>query len=297
VEGCERLLRRLLGEDVALTIDLAPGLGRMEVDPSQIEQVLFNLAVNAREAMPDGGRLSIAAVDRILGEDEASAYVGLQPGRYVSIDVADTGVGMDDETRARIFEPFFTTKADGTGLGLATVHGIVTQSSGHISVETAPGAGTTFRLLFPVVANDAAGARSEPDRTDAAAPEDGRQGAARTILVVEDEDVVRSLAVEVLTRYGYRVLAAANGEEALEIAANWQGRVDLVLSDIMLPGRFGPELGDELAGLHPEAAFLYTSGYARGLMDERGLDPAHRFLAKPFTPAALASKVREVLAA
>jgi CheY-like chemotaxis protein len=291
IERVEGLLGRLLGKDVVLTVAVQPDLRPITVDPSQIEQVLLNLAVNARDAMPDGGKLEIAVDDVDLAEADVVSSVGLEPGSYVSVTVSDTGEGMDEETIGRIFEPFFTTKSEGTGLGLATVHGIVVQSGGHISLTSAPGAGTTFRLLFPA----AEGLADELQLPIAEITATGG-GAGQTILVVEDEDPVRNLIGRVLSGHGYKVLAAASPEEAVEVAGGWTEPLHLIVRDVMLPGRSGPELSEKLRALHPEARALYTSGYASALVGE-GVDPHEPFLAKPFTPTTLASKVREVLAA
>jgi two-component system, cell cycle sensor histidine kinase and response regulator CckA len=287
IENTERLLCTLLGEDVLLEATIAPGLNQIRVDPSQIEQVLLNLAVNAREAMPDGGRLSIEAENADVDAAYASTHLAVDPGSYVVISVSDTGCGMDEETAARVFEPFFTTKSEGTGLGLATVHGIVAQSGGYISVYSDPDVGTTFRLLFPAV-------RAPTAKAEAEAVVVSGGCAGMTILVVEDEQSVRRLATRILADEGYNVLEAASPDEAVEVASDWTESLDLIVSDVRLPGRRGPELADELRTAHPEARLLFTSGYAQG---ERILDTEQPFLAKPFTAAGLASKVREVLAA
>jgi len=288
IHSTEGLLTRVLGEDVALGVSVDPGLPQVEVDPHQIEQVLLNLAVNAREAMPDGGALVIEAVAVVADETYASVHLGVEPGLYVELAVSDSGVGMDEATRTRIFEPFFTTKTEGTGLGLATVHGIVTQSGGQVQVYSEPGAGTTFKLLFP-----AAGLDAELAAADGAV--EGELRGTGTILLVEDEDAVRGLAAELLERLGYTVLTAASPAEARAVAGECDRPIDLILSDVMLPGGTGPEIVEELKALHPHAKTLYTSGYARVLVSERGVDPGEPFLAKPFTTAGLAARVREVL--
>jgi two-component system cell cycle sensor histidine kinase/response regulator CckA len=290
IRNAEGLLDRLIGEDIELELDLETDLAAINADPTQVEQVLLNLASNAREAMPEGGRLTIEARTISVEEGEVPPLVGLEPGRSVVISVGDTGVGMDESTRARMFEPFFTTKEDGTGLGLATVHGILTQSGGRVLVESEPGAGTTFRLVFPAVQ----GPPAEPAVDTAPL---GDLDGSQTVLIVEDEDLVRGLAEEILSGHGYTVLAAGTPEEALAIASSWKEPLHLVLSDVMLPGKRGPRLVDEVQSLHPEAKTIYTSGYAPALIEERGVQSEQPFLAKPFTATDLALKVREVLAA
>jgi two-component system cell cycle sensor histidine kinase/response regulator CckA len=285
----QELLERLIGDNVALRTMIEPGLGRVLVDPNQIEQVLLNLAVNAREAMSGEGAITIAAENTEVDEAYASSGVELEPGPYVALTVTDTGVGMDDETRSRIFEPFFTTKAEGTGLGLATVYGIVKQSGGNISVYSEPGAGTTFRLLFPRV-------DAQAEIRDVPGPDSSDLTGTETIMVIEDNDLIRELAAEILTSLGYTVVTAGCADEALPLAAACSDRLDLVMSDVMLPGQSGPELVAEIQCLHPQTKTLYTSGYAPALAGERGgfeLDQA--FLAKPFTSVELASLVRRVL--
>jgi PAS domain S-box-containing protein len=290
VWGTRVLVDRLVGEDVTVELSIGSNLPPISADPNQIEQVLLNLAANASEAMPDGGRVSIEARTLDLDEAAAAEVVGLEPGSYVLLSVADTGIGMDEETRSRIFEPFFTTKEDGTGLGLATVHGIVTQSDGLIWVESAPGQGTTFTLVFP-----AGGERPQAAVVVAEESVAGDLGGTQTVLVVEDEEAVRELAAEVLTGHGYTVLAAATGEDALALVAERTRPLDLVLSDVMLPGMKGPTLVEELRKLHPEARTIFISGYAPALISERGVQADVPFLPKPFTATALAAKVREVL--
>jgi two-component system cell cycle sensor histidine kinase/response regulator CckA len=289
IRKAERLLDRLIGEDVLLELQLDPGLMSITADPTQVEQVLLNLATNAREAMPEGGRLAIEGRNVTVDEESMPILVGLEPGSYVVISVSDTGVGMDEATRARIFEPFFTTKEDGTGLGLPTVYGILTQSGGRVLVETEPGVGTTFRLVFPAVEGAIA-----PAAPDESADED--LDGSQTVLIVEDEEIVRGLVQEILSGHGYTVLAAATPDEALALASSWTGPLHLVLSDVMLPGIRGPRLVEEVLMLHPEAKTIYTSGYAPALISERGVQSEQPFLPKPFTAIALASKVREVLA-
>jgi CheY-like chemotaxis protein len=289
LSNMQDLLERLLGANVLLETTVAPTLGRIHVDPSQIEQVLLNLAVNAREAMNGVGSIKIVAENTEVDDAYAASGVELEPGPYVALTVTDTGSGMDEETRSRIFEPFFTTKDEGTGLGLATVYGIIKQSGGNISVYSEPGAGTTFRLLFPRV--------DAPAEVPEALPADSRDlTGSETILVVEDNELIRELVAKILTGMGYTVMTAGCSDEALPLAAAFSERLDLVVSDVMLPGQPGPELVARLQGLHPEAKTLYTSGYAPSLAGERGgFDTEQAFLAKPFTTVELASVVRRVL--
>jgi signal transduction histidine kinase len=290
VRDVGRMLRRLIGEDVTLTTEPAPDLGAVRVDPAQIEQVLVNLVVNARDAMPDGGRLTI----RTANVDAPSAESGdLPPGRHVRLEVSDTGIGMDQKTLGRVFEPFFTTKAHGkgTGLGLAMVYGIVRQSGGRIGVESTPGAGTTFRIDLPRVdapIDDAPGA--PPVATPLQAT------GAETVLVAEDEQMVRVLIRKVLEQAGYTVLLAASGEEALHLAERYDGPIHLLVSDVVMPGMNGRELMRRLVGRRPAVKVLYLSGYSDEAVERHGvLDPGTAFMQKPFTPAALARRVREVL--
>jgi two-component system cell cycle sensor histidine kinase/response regulator CckA len=286
VNTVSRMLRRLISEDVQLVIRLAPDLGRVRVDPGQIEQVLVNLAVNARDAMPKGGRLTIETANVTVAAEPGSA-----PGPRVLLQVSDTGTGMDAETQARIFEPFFTTKArgKGTGLGLATVYGIVRQSGGHIGVDSTPGRGTVFRIHLPC--------ESDPIEGDAAPrPTAPPQGGSETVLLVEDESLLRVLARKVLERGGYHVLAAGGGAEALDLAAQHAEPIHLLLTDVVMPDMSGRDVMQRLAPGRPEMKVLYMSGYADEAVARHGvLDPGTSFIQKPFKPDALAQKVREVL--
>jgi two-component system cell cycle sensor histidine kinase/response regulator CckA len=289
VHHIQEMLSRLIGEDIQVVMNLDPALGTVRADAGQIEQVIMNLAVNARDAMPRGGQISLETANVELGETYAQTHVPVQPGPYVMLAVSDTGVGMDEATRERIFEPFFTTKekGHGTGLGLSTVYGIVKQSGGYIWVYTEPGRGTAFKVYLPRVQVPAeALVVPEP----AALPAVGNE----TILLVEDEESVRALVRKTLEARGYHVLEAADGGEAVEIARSQS--VDLLLTDMVLPGMGGSEVAARIHDLHPQAKILYTSGYTDDVIVRRGLmERGAAFLEKPFTPTVLARKVREVL--
>ena len=285
----EEMLDRLLGENVRLERTIDPGLGNVRVDPNQIEQVLLNLAVNARDAMPDGGSIRIDAGNVDVDDAYAETRDELEPGRYVELTVSDTGAGMDAETQGHIFEPFFTTKDDGTGLGLATVYGIVRQSGGHISVYSEPANGTIFRVLLP---------RVDSPLEVPAGPQgaSGKLAGTETILIIEDNELVRVLTAEILTSLGYTVHQAGNAEEVAAIASGLREHLHLVVSDVMLPDRPGPELVAMLQQSHPETKCLFTSGYAPSLAAvPGGFGSDQPFLAKPFRTIELATLVREVL--
>jgi CheY-like chemotaxis protein len=290
LRSVEPMLHRLIGEEIQLELALDETLGRVRLDPSQIEQVILNLAVNARTAMPRGGTLTLSTGNAKLDEAYALTHSEVTPGSYVGLSVADTGIGMDRETQARIFEPFFTTQSEGTGLGLASVYGIVRQSGGHIWVYSEPGQGATFKLYFPRI--------DETVETPAGGEEqaDGASTGTETTLVVEDDPVIRKLLQSVLTANGYRVLEATTGEEALDVAASHESGLDLVVTDFVLPGMNGPELVGALRARNPGLRALLMSGYAEDAVagggEYRGDDP---FLSKPFTPNELARKVRETL--
>ncbi len=291
VSEMEKMLGRLIGEDVEISMVLGQGLSNVKADPGQIEQVVMNLAVNARDAMPEGGKLTIATADADLSEAYASEHVGVVPGLHVKLSVSDTGVGMDDETRAHIFEPFFTTKevGKGTGLGLATVYGIVRQSGGYVAVESSPGKGTTFAIYFP---------RAEEEATPGkeGVPSEELRG-TETVLLVEDEEGVREFAGRVLRENGYTVFDAENGLAALDVLARHDGTVDLLLTDVVMPGMGGFELARRASALRPGSDVLYMSGYTEEMVGEGGfLKSDVPFLPKPFAPDALLRKVREVLA-
>ncbi len=286
IEKLHPMLTRLIGEHIVLRTVAQPCAGRVRVDPAQIDQVVLNLAVNARDAMPDGGELLIETTDIRLDE----AHPHQTPGTYVMLTVSDTGGGMDEETREKIFEPFFTTKqlGQGTGLGLATVFGIVSQNDGRIEVCSEPGQGTTFRVYFPHC----------PDPAEPVAPSQtpAPTGGGETVLLVEDEEIVRNLGVKLLRRLGYHVLATGSGGEALILAEKHEGPIDLLLTDVVMPIMNGDELADRLSEAQPGIKVLFMSGYPQDVIAHHGvLYEGVRFMPKPFTIDTLAAKVREVL--
>jgi PAS domain S-box-containing protein len=293
VRDVEKMVRRGIGEDINLVMELADDLQRIKADRGQIEQVLMNLAVNARDAMPTGGKLTIATRNVEVSPGEAASYLGVERGAYVQLEVTDTGCGMDDAVKARIFEPFFTTKEEGkgTGLGLATVYGIVKQSGGSIHVETVVGQGTTFRIYLPRTEGPA------PSLQQAAPVAEPRSG-NETVLLVEDEDALRALASRVLKSKGYRVLEARHGAEALQLYGADIDSVDLTITDVVMPEMNGRELVHRLMQQQPSMKVLYMSGYnEEAILRNGALDPGTALLEKPFTPLALARKVSEVLSA
>jgi len=291
VANMDKLLRRLLGEDVELRTRLTPDLVTVKADPSQLEQVVLNLAVNARDAMPNGGKLTIETQNVELDAAYVRGHISAQPGSYAMIAVSDTGVGMDAATQARIFEPFFTTKeiGKGTGLGLATVYGIVKQSGGWIWVYSEPGQGTTFKIYLPCVTEAVPPAAVTP------APPASVRG-SETILLVEDDEMIRNLVPKVLKANGYRVLVAANGRDAERMAGQHEGPIHLLMTDVVMPGMNGREVAERLAAARAGLRVLYLSGYTDDAIVHHGvLEPGVAFLQKPFTPAVLGRKVREVL--
>jgi hypothetical protein len=290
----EKILRRLISENIALELSLAPDTPLVKADPTQLEQVILNLAVNARDAMPRGGRLRVTTRGTVLREPLTAAGTTLPPGAYATLEVSDTGTGIAPEVLERLFEPFFTTKerGQGTGLGLATVYGIVQQSGGAITVATALGAGTTFTLHFPVAVPAAEPAEAVQPPPNVSAHGEG------TILLAEDDDAVRAIAREALERAGYTVLAAPDGPSALALADERPDPIDLLLTDVIMPGMNGRELAEALAARRPGLRVLYASGYTDNvLLDQGVLAPGVWLLDKPFTPAVLTAKVAAILGA
>jgi PAS domain S-box-containing protein len=286
----EKMLNRLIGEDIRIRVEPAPALGFALADPGQLEQVIVNLAVNARDAMPDGGTLTITTANVELDEVFVSLHAGSSAGPFVRLVVSDTGVGMDAETLARVFEPFFTTKGvgKGTGLGLSTVYGIVKQSGGFIAVDSAPGRGSTFGIYLPRV--EPAGQPWQPPSEAGSS-----RGRGETILLVEDNNQLRAAATRTLKKMGYRVFAASGLDEARRIAAT-EGPIHLLLTDVVMPGGSGRDVSTAVAAAHPAAKVLYMSGFTDEAIVHRGvLDPGTAFLHKPFTQDSLGRKVREVL--
>jgi PAS domain S-box-containing protein len=291
VAEARKMLSRLIGDDVEIITHLDPNLGPVMVDPSQMNQVLVNMAINARDAMPDGGRIIIETLNTDLGDHYAAQHAGVEPGPYVLLSITDTGIGMTPEVVQHIFEPFFTTKSTGvgTGLGLSTVYGIVKQAGGWIWVYSEPGAGTTFKVYLP-----RAGGATEPLAVPVAATEALR--GTETVLVVEDQPEVRKLTLAMLESQGYRLLEAANGSEALLLCEQYPEPIHLLVTDVVMPGMTGRELARLLSALRPSLKTLYTSGYpANAIAHEGVLDPGVAYLPKPFSPAQLAAKVRDVL--
>jgi PAS domain S-box-containing protein len=291
VESVRDMLSRLLGEHISLETSYGERLAAVWADRTRMEQMLVNLAVNGRDAMPDGGLLRIATANFTAGEGAARKYPGMTPGQYVRLTVSDTGCGMDEETRAHALEPFFTTKplGQGTGLGLSTVSEIVRQSRGHLILESALGRGTQVQVFLPGV---------EAEVETAATPrQEAQTSGAGTVLVVEDEELVRRSLHEILAGKGYRVLQARNAREAMLIGRGYGGPIDLMLTDLVLPGMGGPELADELRPARPDMRVLYISGYRNDARVRRLEQAGKAFFPKPFTAAAIAEKVSEVLAA
>jgi PAS domain S-box-containing protein len=285
-----KMLQRLLRADVELVSRAAPDLGQVRADQGSLEQVIMNLVVNARDAMPSGGRLTLETMNVELDRDYADAHLGVAPGRYVMLLVADTGIGMDAATQARIFEPFFTTKerGRGTGLGLSTVFGIIQQNRGHIAVDSEPGAGTTFRIYLPRIDATATPARTRGRPVSLF----GRE----TVLLVEDDEQVRAVAISILRKYGYQVISASDGDEAQRYCEAHPQRIDLLLTDVVMPGISGPELARRLQRIRPEMKVLCMSGYTDELGRARGEHDAEiAYLQKPFTAEALAARVRHVI--
>jgi PAS domain S-box-containing protein len=290
VAGMDKMLRRIIGEDIDFETCPGESLWNVRVDPGQIEQVIVNLAVNSRDAMPQGGKVTIETANVALDDEYTYGHRSVAPGPYVMLAVSDTGHGMDEETRSRIFEPFFTTKgnSEGTGLGLSTVYGIVKQSGGHVWVYSEPGQGTTMKVYFPRVMDAAVAQETRiPVKT---------VGGSETVLVVEDDSPIRKLVREILERNGYEVLAACDGEDAIRVCGAHEGTIHLLLTDVVMPRMSGAELSRRLSELGREMKTLFMSGYTDNAIVHHGvLDPGKPLLQKPFTPTALLRKVREVL--
>ena len=290
VEYAQGMLRRLIGEDIELITVLDAALGNVKADPGQIEQVIMNLAINARDAMSHGGKLVIATANGEFPVAHYCKFETIPPGRYVILSVSDAGVGLNEEMQAHMFEPFYTTKelGKGTGLGLSTVYGIVKQSGGCIDVISHPGVGTTFKIYFPQV-----------EETVAAAAEPlppSRLHGSESVLVVEDADMVRQLITDALQIHGYKVITASNGDEALRLFEQHQGPIHLMLTDVVMPKMSAQELVKRLAPLHPEMKVLYMSAYAEDIIGQRGvLEQGTNFIQKPFTLDVLMQTVRQAI--
>jgi signal transduction histidine kinase/CheY-like chemotaxis protein len=291
IDHTRTMLTRLIGEDIRLHTDLQVPLGLIKVDPGQIEQIIVNLAVNARDAMPDGGKLSIATANDDLDEAYCQQHPDAVPGRHVVLIISDTGSGMTDEVKEHLFEPFFTTKPKekGTGLGLATIYGAVKQHRGSIEVTSEPGKGTTFKIFFPCVTDGDLVDRTQ--RPDAALPE-----GTETVLLVEDNSMVLEFALNALKGLGYTVIQASDGEEAISLAERHDGDIHILVSDVILPGMNGKALADRLVHIRPGMRVLFTSGYSGDLISHHGvLEEGIHFISKPYTAHALARKIRDVL--
>jgi CheY-like chemotaxis protein len=289
VQDMERLLRPLIGENIDLVTILSPEAAHTRADAGQLEQVIMNLVVNAKDAMPAGGRLTLRTENVALDEDNRRGQQFIRPGNYVTLMVSDTGMGMDRETQSRIFEPFFTTKekGKGTGLGLSTVYGIVKQSGGYVMVQSELGRGTTFQIYLPLVEGAA-------EKHSVAVSE--AVGGTETILLVEDEESVRQLVRDTLSAKGYKVLEAENGEAGFAAAAGHQGKLDLVITDVVMPGMGGREMVKQLIETRPRIKVLYLSGYTEdAIISDGSIEKGTAFLQKPFTLQSLSRKVREVL--
>ena len=292
VKDMHKMLTRLIGENIQLATRLETELGSVKADPCQVEQIIVNLVVNARDAMPRGGRVTVETANVTLDEQNALKHVSVKPGEYVMLAVSDTGSGMDQETQARIFEPFFTTKevGKGTGLGLSTVYGIVKQSGGNIWVYSEQGLGTVFKVYLPRI-DDATASTIANQSQETNTPR-----GTETILLVEDEEVVRGLTRKILMQAGYNVLDAKGGDEAIRLCSLHVGPIDLLLTDVVMPEVSGKEVADRLLELRPSIRVLYMSGYTDEAIVQHGvLDANVKFIQKPFTWAGLTRKVREVL--
>ena len=292
IGNVEQLLVRTLGEHVELSTNLTAGLCLVLADPGQIEQVLVNLAINARDAMPGGGKLTIHTATTEVDAEHASSRVGLHAGLYASLKVSDTGVGMPPEVIDRAFEPFFSTKAkgEGTGLGLATVYGIVAQAGGYVQIYSEPGIGTTFTVMLP--------ATSRPARDATVSPQSVQRGSGETVLVVEDEAAMREVTRRILARNGYQVITATDGRDAIEVAARHPGRIDVLVTDVIMPQLPGKEAAERIKVRYPAVKVLFMSGYWHGVLDSQSVLAADvNLIEKPFTEKALLAKLREAISA
>jgi CheY-like chemotaxis protein len=290
IRDAEKMLRQLLREDIVFDVDVAADTHRIRADAGQLEQVMMNLVVNARDAMPKGGTLTVTCANADLNAAHVAAHVGARPGSHVIVSISDSGVGMSNETMERMFEPFFTTKpiGKGTGLGLTTVYEIVKQAGAHISVDSEVDQGSTFTVYFPA-------AEEEVAKPETVVSHD-EQGGDEVILVCEDEERVRRVACQGLRAGGYTVLEAVNGKHALDVAADYDGKIDLLLSDVVMPEMNGKDLAEAMAGSYPEMRVLFVSGYTDDVLDggvsrSEGKD----FLQKPFSPTVLLKRVRGLL--
>jgi CheY-like chemotaxis protein len=284
------MLHRLIGEDIELELALGDTLGPTRADPNHLEQAIVNLAVNARDAMPSGGRLRIGTSAVTVDEDFARIHPALRPGAFLRIDVSDTGYGMDEDTVAHIFEPFFTTKerGKGTGLGLATVYGMVQQTGGDVQVTSQPGRGSTFHVYLPVVMESLSSASEQPSA--------GAGIGTETVLVVEDETAVRDFTAKVLRQLGYQVLTASGGEQAIRVSDSHSAEISALITDVIMPGMSGRQVAEELKRRRTGIKVLFLSGYTEDVIAEHGvLEPGVDFLAKPFHLEDLGRKLREVL--
>ena len=291
VTNVDKMLRRIIGEHIELQTELAPGLENIKADPGQIEQVLMNIAVNARDAMPKGGKLMLKTSNVSLDEQQASELLSLDPGHYVRLDLGDTGSGMDEQTQSQIFEPFFTTKevGKGTGLGLSTVHGIVRQAGGDILVESTLGKGTTFTIYFPTESEEDVDVESE-------AVGGLLRTGSETVLLVEDEEPLRRLVEKILDGLGYTVIEAESAEAAMELVESEKPDIDLLLTDVVMPGQNGLQLAKDLGAKMKDLKCIFMSGYVDGSVVELDdIETSTVFLKKPFTPNELAARLRFVL--